>query len=325
VNGADAVERAPFPCCSLCIACGFITPPGPPPPERAACPYCRQYAWVDLASDAAADALTELDAYERPARASSRSRLLRRTAAVLGSGLAGAVVVFVGATWMVAGLLDPFMFGLTVIVAVGTLFLVGGAISSTFHRTRSKRRPARWSLLARPGFADAPPIRDVTLQPTGELLVAPLTGRPCLAYEVGIRHDGDANGAPGTWLLLEQRSAPVIAGAHVLGPDALGFAARRERVQHDAFREDALRRYLRERGLSPADDYQLFEAVLLPGTVVAAAEIRGTPFMFVHAGPVRRPTPPPRAHVPAQGNNPYCPPRARPPLGARGPSRAMLG
>ena len=109
----------------------------------------------------------------------------------------------------------------------------------------------------------------VSLQ--GEPIIAPLTGRPCVAYEVGVRTDDDAQAPLGTWLLIEQGVAPLIAGGTSI-PEGKAWLELRSRTRHqpgDPGSVASLRRFLRERGFD-RPDLVVFETIVEPDASVRA-------------------------------------------------------
>jgi hypothetical protein len=94
-------------------------------------------------------------------------------------------------------------------------------------------------------------------------LVAPLSGRACVAYEVGVRHDTHRSGALRTWALLEQRNAPFeVAGTRVRA-DGTHLALRRELHRPREVDLPRVHDYLRARGIDPhARDLVLYETIV---------------------------------------------------------------
>lgn len=238
-----------------------------------ACPACAEEAWLRLRDDQAMQALTENEAFSAVSR---RGALVRwggwatRGAGVLlvgGSALAACVVVLrrfghLGAynQWMV----------LVLALFVGvTLFAV--RLRDIGPPPRVRRLPMRWRL-ALPD-ARQPLVPDHTsATPGSELVTAPLSGRPCVAYEIGVREDDDSDADMGTWLLLEQGTAALrIADAQVPRD-----AARLRVAQRTPFRartdEDRARmqQFLRERGFD-SHSVRVFETV-----VPVAVELTGS-------------------------------------------------
>lgn len=299
---------AEFPCDRLCAGCGRLTAPRdmtPYRPGRAGmrpdpCPHCREVGLVDLGPAAAILALEGILARERPGRASSRRRIARR-AAYAGSAVAswGLLFVFVYAldldespgerTWMVSLLLcfTPFM----MLLVPGALMAVV-ALRREWQATTPRSLPARWRFViagAAPGAAPGAAVIAGPLLGEGQEIIAPISGRPCLAFEVGLREDDDGEAPLGSWLLVEQRSAPLRIGAHTFDADGVRLRLPRRELPWPPDGPDRARaaHFLRARGFVIEDGkgLRIFESRLEAGGAVTAelttaatvnlAEIRG--------------------------------------------------
>ena len=112
------------------------------------------------------------------------------------------------------------------------------------HRVRLRLpRAARWSL---PELEGHPQARHRgRVQPVAAPIVAPLTGRPCLAYEIRVC-EADQPRDP-DWLLHEQHAVDLRVGEHEVRGDELRVWLPREQVEVDdgklvAFPDDTARR-----------------------------------------------------------------------------------
>lgn len=133
--------------------------------------------------------------------------------------------------------------------------------------------PRRWSM--------APPprgkwVRQVTATAHGEPITAPLSGRPCLGYEVALRWD-DHGGAPlATWALVEQRVNLDPATTLQEGA-AVHLALPRERLDLTSASASAeVVRYLQTRGLDFTDgSLTIYESIIEPGMRIELTERTG--------------------------------------------------
>jgi hypothetical protein len=99
-------------------------------------------------------------------------------------------------------------------------------------------------------------------------LVAPLTGRPCVAYEIGVRHDSQSEDEDWSWSLLEQRSVDLSVGGR--GLDSMPHLRLRRRVLAEELGESACKE-LRKRGLDPKrPGYTVFETIVCSEEFAAA-------------------------------------------------------
>jgi hypothetical protein len=108
--------------------------------------------------------------------------------------------------------------------------------------------------------ASGPALAEATL-------VAPLSGRACVAYEVAVRHDANADAELSTWALVEQRHVALeIGGTRLDADDAHLDLPRELHVVRDPAR---VQQYLRERGVDPhATELVIFETIVEPGATV---------------------------------------------------------
>ncbi len=264
--GQDEVVRATG--ALLCSECGRLTWPDAvsasphrasgPAPHRSACPHCESSAWIDLRRESTALAIREGE-QGFAAQASASVDILRK------AGLGLVVGLFVGvlaSTSLLAG------------VGIAMLAGVAGGLAGVRLRRMSapseRTLPDRWSLAL-------PPVAENTTTVEGhaqdvELLRSPLTGRSCIAFEVGLRGDRNSSGELSSWALLEQRVAAMsIAGAPV-NPATTFAELPRESLGELA--PDTLDRaaveWLLERGFSSVgSNLIVFESILAPQGLVS--------------------------------------------------------
>lgn len=211
--------------------------------------------------------LRDVDDSQAIARGPASGRAFARATVVAGlvagASILGTVLVAlffgVGKGHQVAWLLS-LMFGVLILLPLGARGI--GAAMRQWASTRALPRPARWALPEPRGSETVVARGPIECD---EPMVSPLSGRPCVAWEVGLRRDADASGAPGTWWLLEQRCRDAtVAGQAVLGSHARVefprqvYAGERGRTFED---------FLQQRGLrDDHDGWHVFETVVEAGT-----------------------------------------------------------
>ncbi len=265
--GSEVDERRwPFPCALLCGACGYLRLPElravPHPlrvdPDAAApvstpCPRCDHPAsgTLDLAEKSLAHAVVDAERHEREHSPQSTDPVVAHT-------LAGLLSAGAGAAAMVTGI------GLA--LGAAGLGYAGVALAQAWthwRRLQHRRdRPARWC------FASPPTSTAGIVEGTahGEEIVAPLTGRRCLAYEVVVAWADGADDDALSWALVEQRVAPLQVGETHHAPDSVHLALSRQPVDATAVSDSAsAKMFLRSRGLQTTDgEFLYFEAIVPP-------------------------------------------------------------
>jgi hypothetical protein len=234
--------------------------------EERACPHCGEQALIDPRGGLSADVLEVMDARDRLGRLPATTRVLGRLLRLAALAAAIPVVAFLlcalaissGRGYQVAGPLSLFIAGFIAIPAV----VIGvRQLRAYWLLTRRHELPGRW-VLALPAGERGRSVQGALSR--AQLLRSPIGGEPCVAYEVGLRHDGDAVGALGTWLLLEQHSADFeIAGETFAGGSIfLDLPRRAIRISDD---DDRLRHFLRERGIRPGRQHlHVYETTVEP-------------------------------------------------------------
>lgn len=276
----------------VCVGCGQLDWPdqaisGAPHRRdavavRRECSHCGEHGWIDLARESTALALRHAETVDADAAGSGAVR-------VLGGASAGAVVgafigmIAVGAlTWPVA--------------VVGAL--AGTAAGLQTYRMRRQVAPSdhplpkRWSMALPPDSASGQATVGA-LESEGDLLRAPLSGRACVAYEVGLRGDGADDPDLRTWALLEQRLGEVRVGEQRLDPGTTHLDLPRdhrgalESIELDA----AARTWLRRRGFAASGAaLHAFETIVEVGTEVTLRTGPAASVLATTAPTTRTPT-----------------------------------
>ncbi|NVB38284.1 hypothetical protein G6O69_10615 [Pseudenhygromyxa sp. WMMC2535] len=271
-----AIEFAPFECFSLCMACGRLVEPTSADPMRSApaddrsrsvkrrCPACQEIGLVDLRHTPSVYSLSEVEEDE-----SKLSRSRRRALAV---ALVPAVALM---GWLAYSgfhhLMREAHDATSVIVQVACSFIVSAVLGWALSQVKDPLRrttPRRWRLPEH-GLRPSRPRRVTTgvVESAGELLRAPLSGRPCLAYEVAAREDDDAGESAGSWRLLEQDNAALrVGGVDVpRGHALLRLPRQLSSAGLIMERDEPAQQYLRMRGLLETEYVHIYETILAPG------------------------------------------------------------
>jgi hypothetical protein len=273
--GDDVIDRG-APSYALCTECGWLEPPRPLDPLRRdavaidhACPCCSAHAWADLGRHSTVLALRELDERESLARAPARRRAITTLGGATGALGGVALLVAVLHAALSTSYVDVFFLAMigACLVMFGSAAVSG--IAAQIRGARPKPRPARWRLALPSPKSELVPLRGA-IEPSGEPLRAPLSGRACAAWEVGVRTDDDGHAKDGTWLLLEQHSAPATVGGRAVAADAVRLDLDRVRADpEDPTHAAATSRFLHERGFLSSDTtLRFFEAIVPVGAEV---------------------------------------------------------
>ncbi len=265
--------RADFECFHLCADCGYLDHP-----EESACPAC-DGEWLDLGSHGTADALRQ----EEEARRREAPRRFKIIVAALLAPLVATPLLFAGAmeglhAWVPAlpgnsGDLKTFTFGafFLLLLAAPALYQVLLRPVTWWLLRREGRKPYRWRLPLPVPAAEAVPSDTVSgpLAVDGEPLVSPVSGRPCVAYQLCVRFDTPRDFRPPEWVLQETHAANCRLGEHVFEGRHLLLSAPLEEIEVPD--DEALGQLLRARGLFKNDgDFEVFEAIVAPGAQVEA-------------------------------------------------------
>jgi len=252
-------SREVFDCMFLCDGCGYLCKTDPP------CPSCGRKQWIDLTYWNHAEALRAREEEERrhpPERLKWQVRLAAlKTGGAIGLG---------GAAGLALG-------GLATLGAPLVLTLGAGATMLTyaFGRRRLGRSimanhvqsPTRWHAPLPLPDPKAKPASQLVgrVHPTGPLLRAPFSGRPCIGYDVGVMFDAPGDAWPPIWVLREMHACAFeIAGKPIAG-DGVSLALPIRPVLEPTITAEQKQRFLRERGLFLVDgQFDLFEAIVEP-------------------------------------------------------------
>lgn len=237
------------------------------------CPACDARAWADPTLEATALAMRGVE--DRPVTSDGATGI-DRGSVVLGAASVLSLVAY--GVWLGLGAL-PILGKLGVLLAGAGLAAGTLAIAKRLLHARPRRvtRPpaSRWHL----ALPTATAMRGQAAGPVSArdgLLHAPLTLRPCVAYELGVRADEAITDEAGTWLLLEQRSVALRVGDRTFPADCVRLQWPRERMALTSVPAQRLQQVLssraftgRERGLV------VVESVVAPGREVeiASAEV----------------------------------------------------
>ena len=266
--------RAPFPCASICTECGALRDPVAADPhrheqaDRTPCVHCGQTAWADLTNDDTAFAVAEGEQFER-----GNDRPGRRVTYVVLRLAAAAALSVACVHALIAAKTYSILFTMLTSLFV-LLFIPALVITAVRELTRRRRSlPHRWALALPPSTREAkaaafsgPAVAD------GDLLRAPLSGRPCLAYEVRARRDG-GTGSDRVALVDQRCMDLVVDGQAVPGTRTL------LRVPATPFTgpaSEGVQNYLRSRGvLHSHGPWILSETIIEPGQDVRVVPAKG--------------------------------------------------
>jgi len=233
---------------------------------RAPCSHCGERSWIDLGrpSNALALRTNEDDDARRtelvPGRAIARG--------LMGLAL-GMFVGLIGGGGMAFALVVAGLGGL-----VAVLLTVRSAQAMRVDRPQSL--PTRWTMVLPPAedMQEVERIVSGSAEVRGELLRAPLSGRSCAAYEIGVRRDDDAEAPLATWGLLEQKIAELVVDGDRVDPARTRLDLPRQRLGSllELHLDEPARVYLRQRGIgAEVVSVELFETIIEPGAEVSVA------------------------------------------------------
>ncbi len=206
------------------------------------------------------DGLAETDDKRWETRTWRRRGFLKLSAVLVG--LVGAVCSALARP----GDISFIVFGPLLFVVVAAI--VRGALSDV-RGGRRALRPSQWRGAAlKPGRTVLRHRGVPTASDDDALLVAPLSGRVCVAYELAVRRDTDVDAAPWSWALIEQAVAAVRVGDHHIDPVATQLVVRRTPCP-DGLDNRGVGAALRMRGVDLSrGSYAVFESVIEPGAPV---------------------------------------------------------
>lgn len=160
-----------------------------------------------------------------------------------------------------------------VMVALAVLGMAALTIHSAHALGQARVRAlprTRWHL-ARPSRFARREASVGIVRATSSLLLAPLTARACVAYEIGVLVD--AGGDEPIWLVREQCHAAIAIGDVSHAPDSLRLALPRERIDRERIDPLALGELLRARAIDDDPDLVFVESIVEPGASVCVQAI----------------------------------------------------
>ncbi|HVH98861.1 MAG TPA: hypothetical protein VM869_09125 [Enhygromyxa sp.] len=267
-----------FDCFFLCVSCGCLSEPRSGDPMRReghevprACAMCGENV-TDLRHTEMVESLLSLEQTDVAPR---RLRWLGKIFGMLGVvGVLGGLLATYGprevALTLGVGPHDEWRWVVLPVMLVSTLV---AWISFARHVPGSslppRTLPRRWRMPRTSKRPGAQPHRRVRNQAetSAELLRAPLSGRPCIAYEVAVRDDDDPNGKLASWRLLEQDNVRFRVGELAVEPGEALLQLRREPFHRGTIgsMDPAARRTLRMRGLLDSEAVHVYETILVAG------------------------------------------------------------
>lgn len=213
----------------ICTHCGYLQPPAVAvattgsPMRRAvevanrarSCPGCGQRAWGDPTLEAVALGV-------RPPGVPPPAPEPFGAHAVT---VVGYVALFVGTVaCLPMALTDLRHNGALAIALLIAIAALAFGLVLVLRGVRAPRRvaphPARWHF-ATPGTTAVHFAVRGAVRPQGALLIAPLSGRPCVAYELGVRKDAVITAPDSSWELIEQRSVAFVVGTRRISADVV--------------------------------------------------------------------------------------------------------
>jgi hypothetical protein len=250
----------------LCADCGQLAPTempavsphrrdGDPSATRSTeCAYCGSSSWLRVGD---ASTAASLQATEQAAR-SGHGPIARRV--LVGSAVGAAFGVFVVSGWLV-----PLVAGLA--------GLATGLFTYREHRRWNPARPAlpaRWRMALPPAGASQARVQGKIV--AAELCRAPLSGRSCVAYEVGIHVDEAPSPDLEGWLLLEQHVVEAEVDGTPIDPSRTHLQLERERLGTvaEVAKGEVARIHLGQRGFGiESDTMHVFESIVAPDAEVS--------------------------------------------------------
>ncbi len=247
-------DRARERCHLRCTSCGALVPPVAHDPRRAdaahdePCPHCGSRAWVDLTENEVTRSLAEVEAYEHGTI--DRGRRIGHWLLRIGGAISLGTMCLLAAANSPSGIFAflTLMVGLTAF----TFFSLGFG-----HATKVEQRslPYRWALPLPPSAEvadDAARLRGpVSMAADDEPLIAPLSGRPCVAYRVVVRREGAPGNAVPALVTQESRDL-TVEGRTVLASNVRLDLDTQPFTVGDEQQATALA-YLRRHGITEAD------------------------------------------------------------------------
>ena len=148
------------------------------------------------------------------------------------------------------------------LAALATNTLLGKPLSRLML-ARTPGGPARWlrPLPLVDQESDVVETHRGQIQSAAESLTAPFSGRPCLAYEIGVVFDADGDAYPPVWVLREVHSRALEVDGVEVAAGSLELELPMTIVEEPT--HDDLAVFLRQRGLFASDgQFEFFEAIV---------------------------------------------------------------
>lgn len=295
LDALSAEDRTEFDCFYLCDTCHRIAESSEEP-----CPSCASTSWIDLGHNGTAEALRDVEERER----SHIPRNFRLSGAAIGAALTGLLLLLVvllipsppepgeKPTWKLQGeslsefrdrkasyksrvqAHQEYEGNVVLVLFIGAvLTLASGIILPRYlviaARTYGPSDPTRWRhpTLPPPEQARTLSGKVQLLDEEADLLTAPFSEKPCLAYQLSVLFDIEGDARPPEWVLQEVRSLDLEIGEETFSGDQVMLQLVPEPIDS----KTELATFLRKRGLFAHDGhFQLFEARVEPHDEVHA-------------------------------------------------------
>ncbi|MCP4679050.1 MAG: hypothetical protein GY854_26885 [Deltaproteobacteria bacterium] len=249
------IQRVNFTCFYLCGDCGYLADK-----PAVACPSCGEKNWLDLRDVEIAEMVQENET-------TARMRIPKVVDGILIS------LFFVIAFFTLIIFQDPdwsydmsgwFLIIGEAVIAV-PVFLFFRRHLAKLHYRMFSRRPVRWRMPSLASTGGKPDRCISGKAKCGELLKAPFSGEPCIAYKASVLFDSHGDARPPEWVLAEVTAVDFeIEGSPVLGERVM-VDVKLEPVLASATTSSELEQFLRARGLFLEDgEFTFFEALVTP-------------------------------------------------------------
>ncbi len=259
-NRTAVARRTEFQCFFVCSSCGYLALS-----DQRCCTACGHRAWVDMGDEGTAECWRN---YEQR----QRSMIPKKVNALIVVVL---LLVGVGLTWP----LGMFGVGLSVILFPTAYLLTQRPLSVYLARHEKTKLPVRWRMPV--PFPDRG--YQATLDQTGiasgtERCIAPLSKKPCLAYQLSVIFDSPDDGRPAERVLVESGNTEFNVETAVVPPDHIVMIDRLNPVLDGKLSDFAFEAFLRARGLFRVDgNWELYETTVQPGDFVRIQQYANSP------------------------------------------------
>lgn len=268
--------RAEIACFYLCSSCGYL---GNDPREK--CPSCLQEAWVDLGDEQIAE-------HWRSYEEDRRNSIPRRLRAVVFSFFFIIPFLLLFASLLLTSFLGASTDVIDILLVVSCAFLLHTMLFSPvlyrlslrhiakYYRKKKDSVPRRWHLPLPLPDTDAKISKQMTGVPhTKDTIKAPISGKPCIAYEVSAIFDVSGDACPPEWVLVSSGNTDfdvdlrtIDAGTVIVRKNPKKYTEEEiDNVQID------IRGLLRPCGLFFSDgNWTFFEALIEPNEKVQVTQ-----------------------------------------------------